>query len=246
MKKLFPKQHGAWAMLIIPFFLEAIAGRFTFWHIPLFLGWLCLYLATYPFIMVFKKKRNNSLYKKGAILFGLAALLFLLPLLLVEWRLILFGIAMLPLFLVNIYFAKKKKERAFLNDVVAVITFCIGGVGSYFLGMGTIEPAALVLAAYNFLFFFGSIFYVKTMIREKKNRQFLYFSWGYHLLLTIGCFFIGGIWLSVAYFPSLLRAWLLPEKTLSIKKIGILEILNSVFFFVLMLIIVLSEEVFFQ
>ncbi|QTM98346.1 hypothetical protein ERJ70_02850 [Sediminibacillus dalangtanensis] len=241
MKKLLPKQHGAWAMLIIPFFLGSIAGRFTFWHIPLFLGWLCLYLSSYPFIMVFKKKRNNSHYKKGAILFGLAALLFLLPVLWTEWRLIFFGISMLPLFWINIYFAKQKKERAFLNDVVAVVTFCIGGLASYFLGTGTIDQTAIVLAAYNFLFFFGSIFYVKTMIRQKKNRQFLYFSWCYHLLLTIGLFFIVGLWLAVAYFPSLLRAWLLPGRTLSIKKIGILEILNSVFFFVLMLVTVLSE-----
>ncbi|WP_053217181.1 YwiC-like family protein [Virgibacillus senegalensis] len=240
MKKLLPKQHGAWAMLIIPFFLEAIAGHFTFWHLPLFLGWLSLYLTTHPFIMVFKKKRNNSLYKRGATIFGGAALLFLIPVLWIEWRLIFFGLSMLPLFLINIYFAKRKKERAFFNDVAAVITFCIGGLASYFLGTGIIDQTALVLASYNFLFFFGSIFYVKTMIREKKNRQFYYLSWIYHLLLTAGSFFIGGFWLAIAYVPSLLRAWFMPGKLFSIKQIGILEILNSIFFFTVMLVIVLS------
>ncbi|ANF38517.1 membrane protein [Bacillus sp. CN2] len=42
MKAMIPKQHGAWAMLLIPFLLGMVKGGPVFWHIPLFLGWLFL------------------------------------------------------------------------------------------------------------------------------------------------------------------------------------------------------------
>lgn len=38
MKALIPKQHGAWAMLLIPFLLGMVKGGPVIWHIPLFLG----------------------------------------------------------------------------------------------------------------------------------------------------------------------------------------------------------------
>jgi hypothetical protein len=37
MKPVIPKQHGAWGMLIIPYFLGAIEGEPTWFHIPLLL-----------------------------------------------------------------------------------------------------------------------------------------------------------------------------------------------------------------
>ena len=55
MKLVIPKQHGAWAMLIIPFLLSVILGKPTMYHIPLFLAWFFIYLATYPFLMYIKQ-----------------------------------------------------------------------------------------------------------------------------------------------------------------------------------------------
>ena len=63
MKMVIPKQHGAWAMLLIPFLLGMLAGHPTIWHIPLLIGWLFLYLATFPFIMYVRKKKRD-LYEK--------------------------------------------------------------------------------------------------------------------------------------------------------------------------------------
>jgi hypothetical protein len=56
-KWIVPKQHGAWAMLMIPFLLGAYAGGFAWLHAQLFVGWLFLYLATYPLLMAVKSKR---------------------------------------------------------------------------------------------------------------------------------------------------------------------------------------------
>ena len=62
MKLVIPKQHGAWAMLVIPFLLSVILGKPTMYHTPLFLAWFFIYLATYPFLMYIKQKRKKSIY----------------------------------------------------------------------------------------------------------------------------------------------------------------------------------------
>ena len=62
MKLVIPKQHGAWAMLIIPFLLSVILGKPTMYHIPLFLAWFFIYLATYPFLMYINKNGKKSIY----------------------------------------------------------------------------------------------------------------------------------------------------------------------------------------
>lgn len=59
MKLVIPKQHGAWAMLVIPFLLSVILGKPTIYHIPLFIAWFFIYLATYPFLMYIKQNEKR-------------------------------------------------------------------------------------------------------------------------------------------------------------------------------------------
>jgi hypothetical protein len=234
MKILLPKQHGAWAMLLIPFLLGMIGGEATIFHLPFLFGWLFLYLATVPIFMLLKKKKI-ALYKKWSIIYISLALVFLVFPLYEEWRLLFFSFAMIPFFLINVYFTKSKKERAFLNDVSAIIIFGIGGLASYFLGSGTLDGTAWLIFIYSFFFFLGSTFYVKSMIREKKNQTFKWYSWGYHIGLVVMVFVFGHMWLTLAYVPSLIRAIGLYGKPLPIMKLGILEIGNSFIFFMTMI-----------
>lgn len=77
MKVFIPKQHGAWAMLVIPFILGMFAGGADVKHIPLFCGWLFLYLAASPAMMMVKKK-NIVYYQKWVLIYGIPAVVFLL------------------------------------------------------------------------------------------------------------------------------------------------------------------------
>jgi len=103
MKLIIPKQHGAWGMLLIPFILGVLIGKGTWYHIPLFLAWLFVYLATYPLLMYVKHPRKKYylyyffLYFSVACVFAIVALIY-------EWRILLFSIVMLPCFFINIYF----------------------------------------------------------------------------------------------------------------------------------------------
>lgn len=74
------------------------------------------------------------------------------------------------------------------------------------------------------------------MIREKNNPKYRIISWGYHIVLTI-IIFVTNPWCSLIFIPSVIRAIMLYGKKISIIKVGILEIVNSVYFLIITAII---------
>ena len=121
--------------------------------------------------------------------------------------------------------------------VAAIGAFCIGGLGAFYVGRGELTLEAFELAVFSFLFFIGSTFYVKTMIREKKNERYKWLSWGYHALLVAGLIATGETFAVLAYAPSVVRAVYLYGKALPIMKLGILEIANAAYFFIAMIVL---------
>lgn len=233
MKLFLPKQHGAWAMTIIPFWLGVINGGFLWQDIPFFIGWLLLYLATYPMLLLFKRKKV-PFYTKWTLIYIIPALLLLLFPLFERPSLIYFGLLMIPFFIINAFYTSKNQDRALMNDFSAIFAFSIVGLASSYLSVGTITIESILIFFTSVLFFLGCTFYVKTMIREKKNVQYKWISWVYHLFLLVVWFTLGYWIVACAYLPSLVRAIIFYGKPLSPKQIGIFEIVNSAIFFVVM------------
>ncbi|ASB89083.1 YwiC-like family protein [Bacillus sonorensis] len=239
MKVLIPKQHGAWAMLVIPFFLGMIGGGAHVRHIPLFIGWFFLYLAAFPLTMMVKKKKT-AFYQKWALIYSVPAVLFLLAAVWTLPALVWLGLSLVPLFLVNLYYAKENNDRALINDIAAIIVFAAGGLAAYWAGDGRLDGWGWFIFIQSILFFVGSAFYVKSMIREKKNKRFQYYSWSYHLILPFLSLAFGAGWAIIGFIPSSLRAWLLYGRKLPVKKIGIFELLNACCFMLAMGVFLLN------
>lgn len=238
MKLFLPKQHGAWAMLIIPFWLGVVASGFVWQHIPFFMGWTLLYLATYPILLLFKGKKVPY-YLKWAIIYFIPAVLLLLVPLWMRPSIIYFGLAMIPLFIINAYFSRKKNDRALLNDISAILSFSIAGLASGYLAIGEINPPTMLIFIVSVLFFIGTTFHVKTIIRERKNVVYKYVSWSYHFIIPI-LWAILGYWLiAIAFLPSLIRALYYYGKPLKMMKSGIIEIINAALFFIIIIIAVI-------
>src|SRR5689334_14888641 len=106
MKLFLPKQHGAWAMLIVPFWLGAIGGGFVWQHVPFFIGWVLLYLATYPMLLLFKRKKI-LFYTKWTFLYMVPAIIFLLFPFFKNQSIIYFGLLMIPFFVINAFYSSK-------------------------------------------------------------------------------------------------------------------------------------------
>jgi hypothetical protein len=235
MKLFLPKQHGAWAMLIIPFWLGVAATQYIWQHVPFFLGWLLLYLATYPMLLLFKGKKI-AYHLKWTIIYFIPALLLLIFPIWYEPKILFLGLSMIPFFMINAYYSSKNQDRAIGNDISAILTFSIAGVGSGFLVTEQITSSLLIVFFSCILFFIGSTFYVKSMIREKKNLHFKWVSWSYHVIVPIAWLVLGEGIICLAFLPSLVRAFRFYGKTLSPKKIGIYEIVNAAIFSFFLLI----------
>ncbi len=235
MNLCMPKQHGAWAMLIIPFWLGVAASEFLWTHIAFFIGWLLLYLATYPMLLLFKKKKISYYAKWTGIYLTPAIILLLIPLF-ERPSIVIFGLAMIPFFFINAYYSAKNNERALGNDLSAITVFAIAGLASSYLPYGEITSLAITGFITSVLFFIGCTFYVKSMIREKKNPTYKWISWIFHLAVVI-VWGIAGEWMiAIAFLPSFFRAVYFYGKKITIMQLGIVEIINATIFFIVMLI----------
>lgn len=167
------------------------------------------------------------------------ALMFLMVPLFTTPTIVFFGIAMIPFFMSNAYFSAKNKDRALVNDLSAIMVFAIAGLASSYLPGGEISENSILVFAAAILFFTGSTLYVKTMIREKKNTNFKWVSWTYHLLVPVLWIAGGEEIVALAAVPSLVRAVSFYGKPLSVMKVGIYEIVNAALFFIIMLFVIL-------
>lgn len=228
MKFKKPNQHGAWAMIIMPVLFGIFLSQFNFYQLLFFASWFMIFFFIDNVLFYMKQRKKQIGYLKGASLFLGIATLLLLPVIIHEVRTLLFFIAMMPFACVNVYFASQRNERNILNDFSAIIIFSIAGLIAYFLGNHTVDINMLYVFGFSFMYFVGTTFYVKSMIREKKNIKFKYYSFGYHVLLVVLGFIIHPL-VGIAIAPSLVRAVYLYGKNVKPMKIGILEIANACF-----------------
>ncbi|ARK30428.1 YwiC-like family protein [Halalkalibacter krulwichiae] len=234
---VLPKEHGTWMMFFLPFLLGVITSTPSLVHIPLFVGWFFLYLASTPLLTIYRNKKRNQEMFRWLILYAVVACIFLIPIIWIYPFLLWLGLCLFPLLLVNIYFINKKNERSLWNNLSGIITFTLGGVASYaIVAPYTIEVILLlILVAF---YFTASAFYVKSLIRERKNIQFKKKSHLFHLLLLLVPTLLCIPLFTFAYLPSALKDWLTSrKKQLQPMKIGIIEIVNGCIFFVLYLVL---------
>lgn len=62
MKLIIPKQHGAWGMLLIPFVLGILTGKWTWYHIPLFFSVVFCVFSYISLINVCKTAAKEVLF----------------------------------------------------------------------------------------------------------------------------------------------------------------------------------------
>ncbi|MCT8140419.1 YwiC-like family protein [Anaerobacillus sp. CMMVII] len=234
MKWFIPREHGAWAMLIVPYLVGMFASKVTLSHLIFFVGVLAFYFASGPFLAYIRKPTLKKQVVPAFIIYIAIGLLFTLPILYMLPNIILIGIFIIPFFLLNIVFAKMKKERLFVNDLSAITALSFLVLIAYYIGNGTVEGKALILMLVTIIFFTASVFHVKTLIRERDNMEFLWKSHFFHGIMIPFIILLGLPMVAIAFFISTLKAWFMP-KTRRYKpiQIGLIEIANSIIFVVL-------------
>jgi hypothetical protein len=211
-------------MLAVPYLAGLIAAGYRWPDLPLLGAWLCGYLLTY-FLFQAVKSRRLGRYRNQILLY--ASISAPLTILVVAARpaLLWYAPAYAALFAVNTWFAGQRQERALLNDAASVAASCllipvVATVAA--TPLTTVIPAFTLCLAY----FLGTVCYVKTMIRERGNTVFRRWSIGYHLVALVVAAWLSP-WAAVLFAWLLTRAALLPGRDWSPKRVGLIEIANS-------------------
>lgn len=227
-----PDQHGAWAMLTVPFlagtFLAPRPGRE---HAALFAAWLLGYAALFHAQQWLRLRRAAARrpavargHVRPALVLGAACATAGIPLAVAHPWLLPAGAAAAPSVAVTTWYARRNRERALVNGLAAVVPACGMLLVAAHLG-GAGWPWAPAVAC--LLYFGGTVPYVKTMIRERNSRTYYRGSVTHHAAaLALAAAFISP-WLAIPFGAYLARAIALPGRGLKAPVIGAVEIACS-------------------
>jgi YwiC-like protein len=222
-RRWLPPQHGAWAMLALPYLAGLVAAGYRWPDLPLAGAWLAGYLLSY-FVFQTVKTRRPARYRPQLLLYGGIAVPLAAVVVAVRPAVLWYAPAYAALFAINAWYAARRRERALLNDLASVVQSCL-----ILLVVATIagRPPATVLGVFVLClaYFAGTVFYVKTMIRERGNPAYRRWSIGYHAAAVLVAAWVSP-WAAALFGWLLVRAALLPGREWSPKRVGLVEIAN--------------------
>jgi YwiC-like protein len=254
-----PKEHGAWAMLYVPFALGALAGLttspFSLATILLLLSVTLLFVARQSLfdwlIARGRATRDVSAFRTMSIYAGLSAIFGGLVIWFYhrEW---LVGFAALTFLLLafNSWQVVRRKDRAIITEAIAIMGLTLTAPTSYYVTRGALDTKAWILWALCTLYFASSVFYVKLRVNSLNRRRndLKRRSWRdcavYHVFLLLALVALNAtgnsnLCILAAFIPVIIRTvWHLrsPSSQISLRRVGLLEIAYSFVFLVLVTI----------
>lgn len=244
-----PKQHGAWAMLIVPLVtgvvLRSRVAPLDWWLIPLAFAVFTGYFGFNALSLQLKAApRRRAAYRLPNLVYGLATLVLgLAVLLLGGWPIVAWLPVALPLAALAIWLASRRQDRAVASGFATVaLAMGVGLVVRFhtpdelFAGWPAGLPDALVFVAL-FGYFFGTVWHVKALIRERGQRPARVRALVWHGAMVVAATFAtaagwASVWWIAFFVLATARTWYLTRPELAGRyrplHIGVLEIVLSV------------------
>ncbi|GAB1640808.1 YwiC-like family protein [Krasilnikovia sp. MM14-A1259] len=220
-RRFVPPQHGAWAMLLVPYLVGVLAAGFRWPQVPLLVAWLAGYLLSY-YVLQAIKTRRPARFRAPLLLYAPATAVPAAVVVLARPPVLAYAPIFALLLAVNAGYAWRRDERALVNDLVSVVQSCLMVfVAATIAGVAPGDVALPFVAV--LLYFTGTVFYVKTMIRERGNATFYRVSVGYHLVAAAVLAWVAPP-LGLLFALLAARAWALPPRGLRPLQVGLVEI----------------------
>lgn len=226
-----PDQHGAWFMVTVPAITGALLAP-SWTAIPLLLTW---WLGYFTFFAAswWIRARFRDRHRPPVLVYGSMAAVAGIVTLVMRWELLIWAPLFAPLVLVAVYEAWRRRPRSLLSGVSTVLAASLILPVIAWAGDGLDAKAWTVTAVYA-VYFLGTVPYVKTLIRERGERDWFLGSVGYHVAALIAAVAAAALgvahWAVVAVAVVMLaRAWGMPasgarrDKPWTPKQVGMLE-----------------------
>lgn len=241
----FSNEPGSWAIVLMPSLAAWIATGPTWASTWLVALWALCYCLQFTAARWFKAHFRRRWLLPVAV-YGTALVAAGLPFLILHPGMLRWAPIYMVLCAGSMLGAYLRREHSLWANACAVLAsstmvLVVGWFGSHaspktaalgqtlswpLLPAAAFPTAALTMAATFALELFGSVFFVKTMIRERGDRRYLAASWTWHLLLCAAGFAMGP-WYALLAIVLLARATLMPlvgaRRKVPTKAVGMTE-----------------------
>ncbi len=230
-----PRQHGSWAMLLLPLLLGVAASGPDAWQLVLGGAAVAGYVGSAT-VQAWSRARRAPAYRLPIAVWG-GAFGVLGLVLVAAFPVLLLGLVVLvPTGVLVLAGARPGRHRDLANSLGQVAQALLL-VPAAAIVSGSVDPRAVVVAtlvAAGYLL--GTVLVVRSMLRERGNRPFTAFSIAFHVVIAV----LAALFLQPAY--TLVAAWLLIRavalpllgerrsggpRPLRPVDVGIVEILSS-------------------
>jgi len=252
-----PREHGSWAMLIVPLLLGlTIAPTWQWRSLLLLVAALGFFLLRYPLALLVKSRKrpatNRPYLWRWTLIYGLVTMLGGGWLVLVErlWGLAALGVLGGGLLFFHLWLVSRRQEMSVIGELAGIFGLALGAPMAYYTATGRLDRTTAVLWLINALYFGGTVFYIKLKVRYQPRRpapdhwseRLLGAKAGltYHTIALTVMILLVMLWQA----PLLAPLALLPatakmiygayrwqdKKSLSLMRLGLIEIAHALVF----------------
>jgi hypothetical protein len=237
--RVVPEQHGAWGFLLLPVVLGVAVGGWSTALLALVLAWVAAYPMTWAVTGILTAPRPQR-FRRALVVWSVVAVPAAVGAAVLRPWLLYVGAAYVALLLVNLWFARHRRERALANDLVlvaectAMVPVVVGvaatGGGGWAVPVAAMtEPDVLVLALACAVTLVGSTLHVKSLIRERRNPRYAPASKAYAVasvaVMAAAVILTDVGWPLVLPFLALaVRAFVVRDPRMRPARIGLVEL----------------------
>lgn len=185
-----PDQPGAWVMALAPALAGLVAGgptRDSVWLVVLWALCYCVQFVAARWL----KSRFARRYRMPVAVYGVALAVLGVPFVVINPGILRWAPIYIVLAALSFLAAWLRRERSLWGNAVAV--FASSMMATVVASYGTRNPlhmmmpsTAVMISAVFAATQFGSVLFVKTMIRERGSRAYLVASVAWHAALFVG------------------------------------------------------------
>ena len=225
-----PNQKGAWVMVILPYWVGVLGGGFRWEHLLIFALWIAGYSLFFTAENWLKARRAQPYFSPMKTWLLVTAVLAAITL----WfcgALLPWALCFLPFIAVTAWQAIERKNRSLLArtaEVCAAGLMCAvawdagvreelylpslwGSAGSAALVTSAAFTQAMIVTMLLTFYFWSTIPFVKSLVRERTSIRYAAFSLLVHILgcaMTILCWRFGAAhgWVVIFWVFLLIRA----------------------------------------